>query len=337
MSKRKISRQQRWRIEKIQQERSARAAKRDAELDASLNDGQLGAEQAGLVVSHFGQQVEVEGENGERQRCHIRSNIDALVTGDQVTWQAGSPTGVIVARQQRQSLLERPDNFNRLKPVAANINRIVIVFAPEPWAHANLIDRYLVAAETVGITPLLLLNKADLIEPTKHQVLLDMCERYQAIGYPLIRASKKTEHGLDALREILRENISVFVGQSGVGKSSLVNSLLPGTDTRVGELSEATAKGKHTTTTARLFHFPAGGSLIDSPGIREFALWNLDREAISQGFVDFRPYLGLCKFRDCRHEQEPGCALRQAEEDGKIFPERLSSYRQILASIDEDA
>ncbi|MBD2857898.1 small ribosomal subunit biogenesis GTPase RsgA [Spongiibacter sp. KMU-158] len=336
MSKRKISRQQRWRIEKIQQERSERAAKRDAALDSSLGDGSLGPEQEGLVVSHFGQQVEVEGQDGQRQRCHVRSNIEALVTGDSVVWQAGNPTGVIVARQTRRSLLERPDNFNRLKPVAANIDRIVIVFAVEPEAHANLIDRYLVAAETVGIPPLLLLNKADLIDSERHQKLLAMCERYQAIGYPLIQASKHTEHGLDDLSNTLNDHISVFVGQSGVGKSSLINCLLPGTDTRVGELSEATAKGRHTTTTARLFHFPAGGSLIDSPGIREFALWNLDREAISQGFIEFRPYLGLCRFRDCRHEQEPGCALLEAAEQGKIFPERLFSYRQIIASISEN-
>ncbi len=336
MSKRKISRQQRWRIEKIQAERTERASRRNAKADQALGEGELGPEQEGIVVSHFGQQVEVEGEDRQRVRCHVRSNIDSLVTGDRVVWQAGKSTGVIVARHPRRSLLERPDNFNRLKPVAANIDRIVIVIAPEPEAHANLIDRYLVAAETVGIPPMLLLNKSDLLDESRHEKLFAMCQRYRDIGYDVVLASKTSQHGLDDLRETLRDHISVFVGQSGVGKSSLINVLLPGTDTRVGALSEATSKGRHTTTTARLFHFPDGGSLIDSPGIREFALWNLDRETLAQGFIEFRPYLGHCRFRDCKHQQEPGCALLTAAAEGHISPERLDSFRHIIdTSVDD--
>lgn len=333
MSKRRISRQQRWRIEKIQAERSARAQRRADNAESSLNEGELGPEQTGIVVSHFGQQLDVEAGDGSQQRCHVRSNIDSLVTGDRVVWRAGKPTGVVVARETRESLLQRPDNFNRLKPVAANIDRIVIVIAPEPLAHANLIDRYLVAAEHSGIQPLLLLNKADLLDPSRDAALLTMVERYRDIGYPLITASCKQAGGLNELKALLKDHISAFVGQSGVGKSSLVNYLLPGTDTRVGALSEAHAKGRHTTTTARLYHFPDGGSLIDSPGIREFALWNLAPDEVLHGFVEFRPFIGHCRFRDCQHEQEPGCALLEAVEHGHIQAERFASYQQILDSI----
>ena len=178
-----------------------------------------------------------------------------------------------------------------------------------------------------------LLNKTDLVNEENSDYLNSMLARYEEIGYPVTRASTESEHGLDELKATLREHISVFVGQSGVGKSSLVNSLLPGTDSRIGALSEATAKGRHTTTTARLYHFPDGGSLIDSPGIREFALWNMDREKVLAGFIEFRPFLGLCRFRDCKHEHEPRCALLAAEAEDKIRPERMASYRQIIASL----
>lgn len=334
MSKRRISRQQRWRIEKIQSERGERAQRRATQTEAALNEGELGPEQTGTVVSHFGQQLDVEAADGTRQRCHVRSNIDSLVTGDHVIWREGKPTGVVVARQPRQSLLERPDNFNRLKPVAANIDRIIVVFAPEPHAHANLIDRYLVAAEACGIRPTLLMNKSDLIDVNRHQDLIAMCARYEQIGYDVIHASCANDDGLAALKAELRDHISAFVGQSGVGKSSLVNALLPGTETKVGELSEATAKGRHTTTAARLYHFAEGGSLIDSPGIREFALWNLDHQQVLEGFMEFRPFIGHCRFRDCSHAHEPGCALLVACEDGAIHPQRMASYRQIIASLD---
>lgn len=333
MSKRKISRQQRWRIEKIQAERSERATRRQSQIDEAISEGALGHEQHGLIVSHFGQQVEVEGDQGQRQRCHVRSQIGDLVTGDAVVWRAGNPTGAVEARLERRSLLSRPDNHGKLKPVAANIDNILIVIAPRPQAHANLIDRYLVAAEAIGISPVLVLNKHDLIDDDNREPLQDLLARYRRIGYPIIEASTKTRDGLVALKALLNDKISVFVGQSGVGKSSLVNILLPGSDLRVGELSEGTQKGRHTTTTARLFHFPEGGSLIDSPGIREFALWNLSREEIEQGFIEFRPFTSTCRFRDCRHEAEPGCALLAAVADGQVEEQRLISYRQIVQSL----
>ncbi len=336
MSKRKLSRQQAWRIEKIQQERAERARRRDAAAAQTLASGELGPEQHGLVTAHFGTQVEVEADNGKRVRCHLRANLEGPVTGDEVIWCEGEPTGVIVAQNERRSVLSRPDPYGKLKPVAANIDQIVVVIAPLPEPHANLIDRYLVAAETVNIEPVILLNKTDLLadNPTLQRSIDQLLAIYPTLGYRILHTCSLAG-GLDELHSALRDHTSVFVGQSGVGKSSLVNALLPEADLRVGGLSENTSKGTHTTTTAQLFHLPSGGSLIDSPGIREFGLWHMSRQQVEQGFREFRPFLGHCKFRDCQHLQEPGCALMQALADGHISERRMDSYRHIVASLED--
>ncbi|KAA0874737.1 small ribosomal subunit biogenesis GTPase RsgA [Nitrincola tapanii] len=337
MSKRKVTRRQAWRIQKIQNERSARAGKLDANIEQQLLGGELGPEQHGLIISHFGRQVDVEALAGEQQgqiiRCHMRTHLGQLVTGDRVIWRPSPDGGVVVATEARHSQLQRPNNHGELKPVAANIDQIVITFAPEPRAHANLIDRYLVASELSEIEPVLLLNKIDLLNDENRAWLEPMLEIYQQIGYRILEASTSSTEGLIELKAALQDRISVFVGQSGVGKSSLINALLPGVDLRVGALSEQSGKGRHTTTTARLFHFPEGGDLIDSPGIREFALWHIPAEDVLQGFREFQPLLGHCRFRDCRHEQEPGCAFLQALENGEISEQRFNSYRQILNSL----
>lgn len=336
MTKRKLTRQQAWRISKIQDERRERADKREQVSAQVLAGGELGPEQEGLVIAHFGTQVEVEGGSaggGAIQRCHLRSNLDALVTGDRVIWCAGDPNGVVVARQPRHSELMRPDAYGKLKAVAANIDQIIVVIAPLPEPHANFIDRYLVAAEAVTIPALILLNKSDLIDDANRAAIEALLAPYPALGYACLQASCKDIDGLASLRAVLANHTSVFVGHSGVGKTSLVNMLLPEANARVGALSATHHTGTHTTTTAQWFHLPTGGALIDSPGIRDFGLWHMDKSQVEHGFKEFDPLLGRCKFRDCQHQQEPDCALLAALQSGAISASRLASYRQIIASL----
>ena len=356
MSKRKLNRRQQWRIEKIQAEKTARAEKRETVISEQVSAGELGAEQTGLVIAHFGQTVEVErlsninsdgsagnssndesNGTGGNVRCFVRANLDSLVTGDQVVWRAGNDgTGVIEARLDRSTLLQRPDNYGLLKPVAANIDRIVVVVATEPTPYANLVDRYLVAAETLGIRPAILFNKSDLIDDENRVTIDTLCQTYLDLGYEVLKTSANdTEHCEASLLEWLKDYTSVFVGQSGVGKSSLIRSILGDQSIKIGPLSEHSRKGTHTTTTARLFHLPGGGRLVDSPGIREFGLWHIDEHDLLEGFIEFRPFIGYCKFRDCKHEQEPGCAIKEAFENEQISPLRMESFLRIRATLDD--
>lgn len=337
MKKKGLNQRQLERIRRRQEALAGRGGQGGSEEPRPAN---LGPEEPGVVISHFGQQLEIEALVGDRRgatfRCHQRANLEPLVAGDRVIWRQGEPRGVVEALLPRRNLLTRPSPYAGLRPVAANIDNIVVVIAPLPTPFANLIDRYLVAGEHMGVSPMLVLNKVDLLDDAARGAIDALLGTYQRIGYRVSRVSSKTGAGLDALREALKAHTSIFVGQSGVGKSALVNALLPGVETLEGELSAAQVKGRHTTTAARLFHFPEGGDLIDSPGIREFGLGHLEPAELLAGFVEFRPFLGHCRFRDCRHEGEPGCRLREALERGEIAEERMESFRQILQSQQDE-
>lgn len=335
MAKRKLTRRQAWRAEKIQAERLARAEKKAADVETSLEGSELGPEQPGRVITRYGVQADVEDNNHSISRCLLRQNLPTVVCGDRVVWQAGNnQSGVIVAVEARESVLERPDADNQLKPVAANINQILIVAAPLPALDIDLINRYLVAAEMTNIPPVLVINKIDLLQAHSFDKLKKRLKVYEEIGYTIIYTSCKKEHGLDDLINHLKDKTSILVGQSGVGKSSLIQALLPDEELRVGALSESSGLGRHTTTTTRLYHFPEGGELIDSPGVRAFRLGHASQEQLIDGFIEFRPYLGQCKFSDCQHKVEPECAIIAAVEANKISRERYDSYQRILETIE---
>jgi ribosome biogenesis GTPase len=330
---RRLTDQQRRRIAR-QQDGHRDAVKHPA--SHSEDDAALGAEEHGLVLAHYGHKVDVENAAGQVHRCHLRANLTPLVTGDHVivrlpTEGNAQSRGVVVARGVRQTLLERPDNRGLLRPVAANVDRLLVTIAPRPQAFSYLIDRYLVAADRAGIPAVLVCNKADLINDDAD--LLALLQVYRDIGYPVWILSCETGEGLDDMKQALIGHTAVVIGQSGVGKSSLVGALLPGIDIAIGALSAAEDKGRHTTTTARLYHLHDGGHLIDSPGIREFGLPPIPPGELLGHFRDLYPHAEGCRFRDCRHLHEPGCALHTAVEDGRVHTERLASYHHILASL----
>jgi ribosome biogenesis GTPase len=237
--------------------------------------------------------------------------------------------GVVEALCPRTSLLARSDERGQLKPIAANIDQIIIVIAVEPWPVLSLVDSYLVAAENAGIKAVIILNKTDRLSNATKKTLHEILSRYGNLGYPIYTSSTLRIRGLSQLRTVLADHTSILVGQSGVGKSSLINHVIPTANLAVGTTS-VKKHGVHTTVQSKLFHLPFEGNIIDSPGIREFGLWHFKPEQITHGFIEFRPYLGQCKFRNCRHKQAVGCAILAAVEQGLIAPSRLESYYALV-------
>ncbi len=288
------------------------------------------------MIAAYRRYTLVRDNAGRLYQCQQRKSVGQVVSGDIVEWQKeDSSTGVITSVKERRTVLQRPDINGKLRIIAANIDQVFIVVAHSPALNTGLVDRYLVAAENSGIQPLIVLNKIDLPTVEQLQQLKQQLQLYQYIGYQVIYTSAKKEHGCDELITLLRGKNNIFVGQSGVGKSSLINTLLDNVNARTGEVSDATGKGKHTTTTACLYPLKnEEGYIIDSPGIREFGLTQISDEDVLYGFREFRPFIGECKFRNCHHQNEPGCVLLQAVKDGEISQQRWDSYQRIIASLE---
>ena len=337
--KTKLTKGQLRRVSSNQKKRLSGSNKTDKQVQWQAD--QLGGQEEGLVISRYGQHADIEDNEGTVFRCNIRRTAGSLVTGDKVVWRRGNEvlsgiSGVVEAVHERSSELTRPDFYDGIKVVAANIDQIFIVSSIVPAFSTQIVDRYLVAAEDVEIKPIIVLNKIDLLDDEGMELLDEMLAPYREIGYQVIMLSSKTGVGVGELNDMLKDSVSIFVGQSGVGKSSLINALMPNAELQVGDVSDNSGLGMHTTTTAKLLHFEHGGDLIDSPGVREFGLWHLDPERIAWCFIEFREFLGGCKFRDCKHRDDPGCILAQAVEDDKIDLERFENYHRILDSLENN-
>ena len=298
---------------------------------------------SGQVTASFGRQLSVELPDGRIIACVTRGKKTGVACGDHVQIKLTEAThGVIEAVMPRTSLLYRSDAF-REKIIAANVTQIIIVVAAVPSFYEELLNRCLIAAEVVGIKALIVLNKSDMVAQT--QQALSVLQLYRDIGYTLVtlcagqdaqvqwaQGCAGTAAGQDVtiLHPYLDGHTSVLVGQSGMGKSSIINALLPDVKIRTAAISTALDSGTHTTTAAHLYHLNADSHLIDSPGLQEFGLHHFDRTQIEHAFIEFRPYLGTCKFNDCKHAVEPGCNVLQAVSEGKIDARRLAAYYALM-------
>lgn len=280
----------------------------------------------GLVIVNWSRHALVETAEGERIPCKVRGRRLDVVCGDRVVFDRSGDGHVIESIAPRRSVLARYDQRRGEQVLAANLDRLLVVTAVSPACEPFLIDKYLVAAHALGIQAVLVLNKADLLDDDPEHPLRELVAEYAALGYPTIEVSGETGAGMPALLAALAGHTSVLVGPSGVGKSSLVQRAVPDHEVRIGEISVATGEGKHTTTHTMLFHVPSGGDLIDSPGVRDFMLWPMPVTELRKHFVEFAPFATRCKFGDCTHLREPGCAVRQAVEDDAISIRRFDAY-----------
>jgi ribosome biogenesis GTPase / thiamine phosphate phosphatase len=332
----KLSKSQSRRIKDNQSKRLSRAKQSANKADEPvIDDALLGGQCFGRIITRYGQHADVETDDQAIIRCNIRRNVKSIVCGDSVVWRPYKVNnedfqGVIEAVEPRTSEFVRPDFYDGLKPVAANIDQILIVSALLPDLTPSIIDRYLVAVEQLNIKPVLMINKMDLLDDSNKSLVDETVSLYQSIGYDVVTLSAQEEVGIEQVKELIAGHISVFVGQSGVGKSSLVNAILPDVNIDTKIVSSNSRLGQHTTTASRLYRLENGGAVIDSPGIREFAMWHLTNEEILAGFVEFSDFITQCKFRDCRHKNDPGCALKQAVKDGKVTDVRYQSYLKII-------
>jgi ribosome biogenesis GTPase len=286
----------------------------------------------GLVLSHLGQAIAVEDRHGAIILCQTRRQIGAITVGDRVTFiSAGEGLGRVESILPRTTLLTRPAHAGRIRPVAANLDQVMVVVAPEPEPDWLLVDQYTAAAAHRGIPLAIIINKIDRL--SERTALEEEMAHYRAMGYACYPVSARTGEGLSGLREALKGKCSILSGQSGVGKSSLTNALLPGKNLKTRELSEKAGLGRHTTTAAMLYHLPDGGDLIDSPGVAVFGLAEINAEQLALGYIEFRPFLDHCRFNDCRHREDKGCAVREAAESGDIHMPRYQRYLKLITKM----
>lgn len=278
------------------------------------------------MIAVFGRHYLIETKDKKILDCSTRGKKSGVACGDRVDILPIAPgQGVIENIKPRTTLLQRSDAF-REKIIAANITQIVIVVAAIPTFSEELINRCLIAAENQSIKALIVLNKADMIVPTRNAAI--RLSFYQELGYPLIQLSANKD--ITPLIPYLKGQVSVFAGQSGMGKSTLINALIPEAKRTTAKISIALDSGCHTTTHSHLYHLDNDSQIIDTPGIQEFGIHHIKDENLAWEFVEFRPYIGQCKFHNCRHGHEPDCAIINAAKKGEINKQRLAIYQKLL-------
>lgn len=301
----------------------------------------------GLVLKSTGKWYDVLGEDGKNYTCQIRGKLrlkgavttNPVAAGDHVDFTLeNDETGNITGIDERKNYIIRKSvNLSKeAQIVASNIDlAFLVVTTTRPQTTPGFIDRFLVTAEAYGVDVVIVFNKIDQYEEKEQDAVVDLIETYSSIGYTCLATSTITMQGLDALREMMKDKVCLLSGHSGTGKSSIVNLLIPGKDLRIGDISESSNKGQHTTTFAEMHALPFGGYIVDTPGIKGFGLVDIPKDELHHYFKEFFALLPECKFNNCKHINEPGCAVVRAVESGDISATRYRSYLSMIEDEDE--
>ena len=285
----------------------------------------------GRIIANFGAAVAVQLDSGELAQAVPLSKVDLLVAGDVVDVLEERVTQI----HARSSTLQRRDQRGRPHPLAANLTHLAIVSADPPGIDTLLIDQFCVAAENAGIAPIIIINKTDLYDEAQRAEYEALLAVYAQLGYLTFSLSREDESKMQALQASLEDKSVALVGASGVGKSSIVKTLLPDRDVRVGAISKATGLGSHTTSVTYWYALNTMGSIIDSPGVRQFSVAEPDTTALRRGYVDIAQAAQDCRFANCSHRHEPKCAVKQATDADVIAKWRYSNYLKLSADQDE--
>lgn len=296
----------------------------------------------GRVITRFGAELLVEnpdissGKNSDQTpiRCTAKRKFDSIVCGDFITWHPNKHGNASVDDLlPRNNALTRPGYRGRPRTIAANIDLLVVVNSWLPETSWNLVDRYLIAAEQLKADAIIVMNKSDLSKAHSTDEDWQAMKVYQEIGYPVLEMNAVTGEGISRLSELMQNKTSIFSGRSGVGKSSIANKILPESEILTGMISDS-GEGKHTTTTATLYQLENNGYLIDSPGVRDYALGDISNSELAEGYIEFLQYQNNCRFHNCTHDHEPKCAIRAAVEDNKINKSRYLRYIDALRNLE---
>lgn len=296
----------------------------------------------GLVTKSTGSWYQVLGDDGNRYECRIKGifrtqgikTTNPIAVGDRVEFEIeqGQQSAVITKLEPRKNyIIRRSVNLSKqTQIIGANLDlALLVVTLASPPTSTGFIDRFLVTAEAYGIPAALVFNKLDLFSEEGLEILAEYIAIYENLGYPCFTVSALEKENIETLNEVLKDKITLISGHSGVGKSTLINAIIPGSDLKTGNISDWSDKGKHTTTFAEMIDLPFGGKLIDTPGIRELGIVDIEPQELSHYFPEMRNLLNQCKFHNCRHINEPGCAVLDALENGGVEPSRYDSYLSI--------